>query len=136
MIFQKEYEVSLCVRLLCRYGTFNVTIFDEVLGERAGVKKELANVHDLAWDVVDKELLSLCKLRVAMILGCDEEVESAKQYLDPPRLTLLRSGLHQISLPMRKSLVYGFLRSSLLTFHLFRMPLLVLSVSILVRKGL
>ena len=34
--------------------------FDEVLGERAGVKKELANVHDLAWDVVDKELLSLC----------------------------------------------------------------------------
>ena len=59
--------------------------FDEILGERAGVKKELANVHDLAWDVVDKELLSLCKLRVAMILGCDEEVESAKQYLDPSK---------------------------------------------------
>ena len=56
--------------------------FDEVLGERAGVKKELANVHDLAWDVVDKALLSLCKLRIAMILGCDEEVESARQYLD------------------------------------------------------
>ena len=55
--------------------------FDEVLGERTGVKKELANVHDLAWDVVDKELLSLCKLRVAMILGCDEEVASARQYL-------------------------------------------------------
>ena len=55
--------------------------FDEVLGEHAGVKKELANIHDLAWDVVDKELLSLCKLRVAMILGCDEEVASAKQYL-------------------------------------------------------
>ena len=47
--------------------------FDEVLGERAGVKKELANIHDLAWDVVDKELLSMCKLRVAMILGCDEK---------------------------------------------------------------
>ncbi|GIR36972.1 MAG: hypothetical protein CM15mP49_23570 [Actinomycetota bacterium] len=73
MIFQKRYEVSLCVRLLCRYGTFNVTIFDEVFGGGAGVKKELANIHDLAWDVVDKELLSLCKLRVAMILGCDEE---------------------------------------------------------------
>ena len=56
--------------------------FDEVLGERAGVKKELANIHDLAWDVVDKALLSLCKLRIAMILGCDEEVESARQYLD------------------------------------------------------
>ena len=59
--------------------------FDEVLGERAGVKKELANIHDLAWDVVDKALLSLCKLRIAMILGCDEEVESAKQYLDPSK---------------------------------------------------
>ena len=59
--------------------------FDEVLGERAGVKKELANVHDLAWDVVDKEMLSLCKLRIAMILGCDEEVASAKQYLDPSK---------------------------------------------------
>ena len=60
--------------------------FDEVLGERAGVKKELANIHDLAWDVVDKELLSLCKLRVAMILGCDEEVASAKQYLNPSKV--------------------------------------------------
>ena len=59
--------------------------FNEVLGERAGVKKELANIHDLAWDVVGKELLSLCKLRVAMILGCDEEVASAKQYLDPSK---------------------------------------------------
>ena len=56
--------------------------FDEVLGERTGVKKELANVHDLAWDVVDKELLSLCKLRVAMILGCDEEEKAAKAYLN------------------------------------------------------
>ena len=56
--------------------------FDEVLGERAGVKKELANIHDLAWDVVDKELLSLCKLRVAMILGCDEEEKAAKAYLN------------------------------------------------------
>ena len=60
--------------------------FDEVLGERAAVKKELANIHDLAWDVVDKELLSLCKLRVAMILGCDEEASSAKQYLDPSKV--------------------------------------------------
>ena len=58
--------------------------FDEVLGER-WCEKELANVHDLAWDVVDKELLSLCKLRIAMILGCDEEVASAKQYLNPSK---------------------------------------------------
>ncbi|MCH1512433.1 MAG: hypothetical protein L7S58_02550 [Acidimicrobiales bacterium] len=59
--------------------------FNEVLGERTHVKKELANIHDLAWDVVDKELLSLCKLRMAMILGCLQEVDSAKQYLDPSK---------------------------------------------------
>ena len=128
----------LCVCAYCGGMARSTSqFFDEVLGERAGVKKELANVHDLAWDVVDKELLSLCKLRVAMILGCDEEVASAKQYLDPSKAGLrLHNGLHQISLPMRKSLVYDFLRSSLLTFHLFLMPRLLLSVSILVRKGL
>ena len=27
----------------------------------------------------------MCKLRVAMILGCDEEVASARQYLDPSK---------------------------------------------------
>ena len=79
MFFLYQYAYSLGM------GHSTSQFFDEVLGERAGVKKELANIHDLAWDVVDKELLSMCKLRVAMILGCDEEVESAKQYLDPSK---------------------------------------------------
>ena len=79
MFFLYQYAYSLDM------GHSTSQFFDEVLGERAGVKKELANIHDLAWDVVDKELLSLCKLRVAMILGCDEEVASAKQYLNPSK---------------------------------------------------
>ena len=77
----------LCVCAYCGGMARSTSqFFDEVLGERAAVKKELANIHDLAWDVVDKELLSLCKLRVAMILGCDEEASSAKQYLDPSKV--------------------------------------------------
>ena len=80
MFFLYQYAYSLGM------GHSTPQFFDEVLGERVGVKKELANIHDLAWDVVDKELLSLCKLRVAMILGCDEEAASAKQYLDPSKV--------------------------------------------------
>ena len=80
MFFLYQYAYSLGM------GHSTSQFFDEILGERVGVKKELANIHDLAWDVVDKELLSLCKLRVAMILGCDEEVASAKQYLDPSKV--------------------------------------------------
>ena len=76
--------LSACAYCIGMAGSTS-QFFDEVLGERAGVKKELANIHDLAWDVVDKALLSLCKLRIAMILGCDEEVESARQYLDPSK---------------------------------------------------
>jgi len=79
MFFFRQYAYSLGM------GHSTSQFFDEVLGDRAGVKKELANIHDLAWDAVDKELLSLCKLRVAMILGCDEEVASARQYLDPSK---------------------------------------------------
>ena len=75
------YVCAYCVGMARSTSQF----FDEILGERAGVKKELANIHDLAWDVVGKELLSMCKLRVAMILGCDEEVASARQYLDPSK---------------------------------------------------
>mgnify|MGYP001467062187 CR=1 FL=1 len=79
MFFLYQYAYSLDM------GHSTSQFFDEVLTYRSGVKKELANIHDLAWDVVDKELLSLCKLRVAMILGCDEEVASAKQYLNPSK---------------------------------------------------
>ena len=79
MFFLYQYAYSLGM------GHSTSQFFNEVLGERTRVKKELANIHDLAWDVVDKELLSLCKLRIAMILGCDEEVASAKQYLNPSK---------------------------------------------------
>ena len=49
--------------------------FERVLGDRTRVSKELANIHDLAWEVTNKEILGLCKLRIAMILGCDSEVD-------------------------------------------------------------
>ena len=76
MFFLYQYAYSLGM------GHSTSQFFNEVLGERTRVKKELANIHDLAWDVVDKELLSLCKLRIAMILGCDEEEKAAKAYLN------------------------------------------------------
>ncbi len=80
MFFLYQYAYSLDM------GHSTSQFFDEVLTYRSGVKKELANIHDLAWDVVDKELLSLCKLRVAMILGCDEEVQERfqRQARTPP----------------------------------------------------
>ena len=43
--------------------------FARVLGDRTNVAKELANIHDLAWEVTNKDILGLCKLRIAMILG-------------------------------------------------------------------
>ena len=56
--------------------------FGRVLGARTNVAKELANIHDLAWEVTNKEILGLCKLRIAMILGCDSEVDVMSQQLN------------------------------------------------------
>ena len=56
--------------------------FARVLGDRTNVAKELANIHDLAWEVTNKEILGLCKLRIAMILGCDSEVDVMSQQLN------------------------------------------------------
>jgi len=57
-------------------------VFARVLGARTNVAKELANIHDLAWEVTNKEILGLCKLRIAMILGCDSEVDVMSQQLN------------------------------------------------------
>ena len=56
--------------------------FVRVLGDRTNVAKELANIHDLAWEVTNKEILGLCKLRIAMILGCESEIEAMSQQLN------------------------------------------------------
>tara|TARA_B100000686_G_C16604613_1_gene870495 strand:- start:652 stop:1095 length:444 start_codon:yes stop_codon:yes gene_type:complete len=61
--------------------------FNEILGNRTRVAKELTNIHDLAWEVTNKEILGLCKLRIAMILGCDSEVDAANQHLNSAKLT-------------------------------------------------
>tara|TARA_B100001094_G_scaffold291927_1_gene310679 strand:- start:18 stop:461 length:444 start_codon:yes stop_codon:yes gene_type:complete len=66
-------------------------LFKQVLGDRTRVAKELADIHDLAWEVTNKEILGLCKLRIAMILGCDSEVDA----MSPPLNSLKVSDLSQ-----------------------------------------
>ena len=61
--------------------------FIRVLGDRTNVAKELANIHDLAWEVTNKEILGLCKLRIAMILGCDSEVDVMSQQLNSVKVS-------------------------------------------------
>jgi alkylhydroperoxidase family enzyme len=45
-----------------------------VLVAQPAVHDELRRAHDAAWAAVDPALLELCRLRVAMLLGCDEEL--------------------------------------------------------------
>ncbi|MEC7924103.1 MAG: hypothetical protein VYB80_02690 [Actinomycetota bacterium] len=54
--------------------SFTDEFFRGVLGERTAVADNLADIHGLAWEVVDPVLLDLCRLRVAMLLGCQSEL--------------------------------------------------------------
>ena len=49
--------------------------FREVLDDRTSVASQLEEIHGLAWEVMDSALLDLCRLRVAMLLHCDSELE-------------------------------------------------------------
>ena len=62
-------------------------LFKQVLGDRTRVAKELVDIHDLAWEVTNKEILGLCKLRIAMILGCDSEVDVMSQQLNSVKVS-------------------------------------------------
>lgn len=44
-----------------------------VLRDRPAVYAHLAAAHDAAWRAVDPVLLELCRLRIAVLLGCDAE---------------------------------------------------------------
>ncbi len=48
-------------------------VFALVLADQPDVAVHLGAAHDAAWTVVDPVLLELCRLRVAMLLGCDAE---------------------------------------------------------------
>ncbi len=57
---------------------------DEVIGRvlgggcagHADVREHLAAAHDAAWEATSPQLLELCRLRIASLLGCAVESES------------------------------------------------------------
>ena len=63
--------------------------FRNVLGDRTPVADQLENIHGLAWAVVDPELLDLCRLRVAMLLGCRSELEILNSDLSSEKVASL-----------------------------------------------
>ncbi len=63
--------------------------FRDVLGERTAVADNLADIHGLAWEVVDPALLDLCRLRVAMLLGCRSELEILNSDLSSEKIASL-----------------------------------------------
>ena len=63
--------------------------FRDVLGERTAVADNLADIHELAWEVVDPVLLDLSRLRVAMLLGCQSELEILNSDLSSEKMASL-----------------------------------------------
>jgi alkylhydroperoxidase family enzyme len=51
-------------------------VLDAVLSDRPGVAAHLAELERAAWSAVDPVLLELCRLRIAMLLGCPDEMEA------------------------------------------------------------
>ena len=60
--------------------------FREVLDDRTSVASQLEEIHGLAWEVMDSALLDLCRLRVAMLLHCDSELEVSNSDLDSEKI--------------------------------------------------
>lgn len=50
-------------------------LIDTVLAGTPDVARQLAAADVAAWDAVDPVLLELCRLRVAMLLGCEAELQ-------------------------------------------------------------
>ena len=57
------------------YGSDQRTseVIEAVLAERPDLATYLSEAHEAAWRAVDPVLLELCRLRVAMLLGCEAE---------------------------------------------------------------
>ncbi len=51
-------------------------MLDAVLSERPAVADRLAELDRAAWSAVDPVLLELCRVRIAMLLGCAEEAQA------------------------------------------------------------
>jgi hypothetical protein len=65
------------------------TIIHQVLANRHAVIQELDKVHELAWDVVEKSVLELCRLRISMLLGCPSELDSRMYDVDENKVAHL-----------------------------------------------
>jgi alkylhydroperoxidase family enzyme len=62
-------------------------LLETVLGEHLPVLDALTAAHEAAWKAVDPSLLELCRVRVAMVLGNDDE--SSSDQLDASLLAAL-----------------------------------------------
>jgi alkylhydroperoxidase family enzyme len=51
-------------------------VLDAVLSDRPAIAAHLAEIERAAWSVVDPVLLELCRVRIAMLLGCADEAQA------------------------------------------------------------
>jgi alkylhydroperoxidase family enzyme len=62
-------------------------VIDLVLGDDVAgygdVRAELASLHDAAFEAVDPRRLELCRLRIAMLLGCSAELNHRTPGVEP-----------------------------------------------------
>ena len=93
--------------------------FREVLADRTPVADQLEKIHGLAWEVADPVLLDLCRLRIAMLLGCHSELEVLNSDLDSDKLLLFLNGLRRVCSVSVKSHVCDSLKNSLLMSRRF-----------------
>ena len=57
-------------------GSTTSAVIAQTLEDHPDVVAELTAAHDAAWEAVDPVLLELCRLRVAMLLGCTSELST------------------------------------------------------------
>jgi alkylhydroperoxidase family enzyme len=51
-------------------------VLDAALSDRPLIASHLADLERAAWSVVDPALLELCRVRIAMLLGCSAEAQA------------------------------------------------------------
>ena len=51
-------------------------VLDAALSDHPGIADRLAELERAAWSAVDPVLLELCRVRIAMLLGCAEEAQA------------------------------------------------------------
>ena len=67
---------SDCTATVRRRAVPTAEVIDSVLADHDDVRRALDDAWQAAWDRVDPVLLELCRLRIAMLLGCEAEREA------------------------------------------------------------